>query len=155
MPNALPVPLHRQQSEGDCLPVCAQMVLAYWELPGDRQDLITQLGADPDVGTPGSRVLRLQSSTLSVAYQRADERDLRHWISQRVPVIMLVDTAQLPYWSRRCAHAVVLVGLEGDAAYVNDPAFEAAPLAVALADLLLASDNMGNLVAVIAPIASL
>jgi hypothetical protein len=101
MPNALPVPLHRQ-SEGDCLPVCVQMVLAYRGLPGDRQDLITQLGTDPDVGTPASRVLRLQSSTLSATYQRADEHELCPWISQRVPVIMLVDTAQLPYWSRRC-----------------------------------------------------
>ena len=74
MPNALPVPLHRQQSEGDCLPVCVQRVLAYWRLPGDRQDLITQLGADPDVGTPASRVLAWLAFrvALTLLIQRGD-----------------------------------------------------------------------------------
>lgn len=152
MPNSsLPVPLYRQQSEGDCLPTCVQMVLAYWGQFVSRDSLMRQFATDPNVGTPGSRVLRLQSAAWSVIYRRADENDLRRWMAQRIPAILLVSTSELPYWSRRCAHAVVLVGLEGSAAYVNDPAFETAPISVALGNLLLASDTMDNLAAVIAP----
>jgi ABC-type bacteriocin/lantibiotic exporter with double-glycine peptidase domain len=151
MPATLPVPLHRQQSEGDCLPVCIEMVLGYWGLPVSYQDLTRQLGTDPNVGTPASRALRLQSSTLSVEYSQADEAKLRDYLAQHVPVVMLVDTAELPYWSRRAAHSVVLVGVEGSMAYVNDPAFDIAPLSVNLGDLLLASDAMSNLVIIIMP----
>ena len=151
MPATLPVPLRRQQSEGDCLPVCIQMVLDYWGPPVSYQDLIRQLGTDLDVGTPASRALRLQSSALSVEYSQADEAKLRGYLAQRVPVVMLVDTAELPYWSRRAAHAIVLVGVEGPMAYVNDPACEIAPLSVVLGDLLLASDAMSDLVITIMP----
>jgi ABC-type bacteriocin/lantibiotic exporter with double-glycine peptidase domain len=150
MPDNLPVPLHRQQSEGDCLPVCVQMVLDYWGQPADRDDLIAQLGTDPDVGTPGSRVRQLRLRGLTVIYRPVTELDLQQWLAQRIPVILLVDTAQLPYWSRRAAHAVVLVGLDGSTAYVNDPAFAISPLALSFNDLLLASDAMGNLAAVVA-----
>ncbi len=153
MPANLAVPLYRQQSESDCLPVCVQMVQAYWGRPASRAALIKQLGTEPALGTPASRLLRLQSSAWSVQYQRADESDLRRWLAQHIPVILLVDTAELPYWSRRCAHAIVLIGLEGDTAYVNDPAFDAAPIAVPLGDLLLAFDAMNNLAAVITPAA--
>jgi ABC-type bacteriocin/lantibiotic exporter with double-glycine peptidase domain len=127
------------------------MVLDYWGLSVSRQDLLRLLGTDPDMGTPASRVLRLQSPVLSVTYTHADESNLQDWLAQRVPVIVLVDTAELPYWSRRAAHAIVLAGAEGATAYVNDPAFDMAPLSVNLGDLLLASDAMGNLVIIIAP----
>ena len=151
MPATLPVPLRRQQSEGDCLPACVQMMLDYWGLPVSRQDLLRLLGTDPDMGTPASRVLRLQSPVLSVTYTQADESNLQDWLAQRVPVIVLVDTAELPYWSRRTAHAIVLAGVEGSTAYVNDPAFDTAPLSVRLDELLLASDAMSNLVVVMKP----
>lgn len=85
---------------------------------------------------------------LTVTYRPVTELELQQWIAQRIPVILLVDTAQLPYWSRRTAHAVVLVGLDGSTAYVNDPAFATAPLALPFNDLLLASDSLGNLAAV-------
>jgi Peptidase_C39 like family len=86
MPDNLLVPLYRQQSEGDCLPVCVQMVLDYWGQPADRDDLIAQLGADPDVGTPGSRVLQLHLRGLSVTYRPVTELELQQWIAQRIPV---------------------------------------------------------------------
>lgn len=151
MPNNLPVPFHRQRSEGDCLPACLQMVLTYWGLSADRSDLIEQLGTDPQVGTPGSRVLQLRLRDYSVIYRAVTDLELQQWIDQKIPVILLVDTAQLPYWSSRTAHAIVLIGLDGLTAYVNDPAFDTAPLSVPFADLLLASDAMGNLAAVILP----
>lgn len=152
MPDTLPVPLHRQQSESDCLPICVQMVLDYWGHPANRDDLIAQLGTDPAAGTPGSRVLQLRLRGLAVTYGPTTELDWRQRLAQRIPVILLIDTSQLPYWSCHTAHALVLVGLESSIAYVNDPAFDTAPLALPLGDLLLASDIMGNLAAIIAPV---
>ena len=84
------------------------MVLDYWGQPAARDDLIAQLHTDPDVGIPGSRVLQLRVRGLTVTYRPVTELELQQWIAQRIPVILLVDTAQLPYWSRRTAHAVVL-----------------------------------------------
>jgi len=151
MPASLPVPLHRQQSEGDCLPACLQMILDYWGQPASREELSHLLDTDPDVGTPASRALRLQSPRLSVTYIQAEPAALRDWLAQSVPVIVLVDTGELPYWPRRCAHAIVLIGLEGSTAYVNDPAFETAPVSVSFDDLMLASDAMSNMVIVVTP----
>jgi hypothetical protein len=65
--------------------------------------------------------------------------------------VRTIDASDPPYWSHRAAHAIVLVGVEGDSAYINDPAFETAPLPVRIGDLLLASDAMSNLVIVITP----
>ncbi len=151
MPASLPIPLRRQGSEGDCLPACVQLVLDYWGRPTSRESLIAQLGTDPEIGTPASRVLALQFTGLAATYRPAGENHLRNWLARGIPVIVLVDTGELLYWARRAAHALVLVGLEGSTAYVNDPAFDSAPLPLGLGDLLLASDAMGNMVAVIAP----
>jgi hypothetical protein len=63
--------------------------------------------------------LQLRVRGLTVTYRPVTELELQQWIAQRIPVILLVDTAQLPYWSRRTAHAVVLVGLDGSTAYVK------------------------------------
>lgn len=151
MPNNLPVPLQRQQSDGDCLPVCVEMVLAYWGKPVARETLIRLFDTDPAVGTPAGRALRLQTLGWHVLFQRATETDLRQWLGQAIPVIVLVDTQELPYWSRRSAHAVVLIGSANESVSLNDPAFDTAPLTATWGDLLLASDAMDNLVIVITP----
>jgi len=151
MPNTLPVPLLPQQNDGDCLPTCVEMITAYWGKHIARQDLIELFDTDPAVGTPAGRVLRLQTMGWAVVLQPASENDFRQWLAQQIPVILLVDTGELPYWSRRCAHAVVLVSIAQDTTIVNDPAFAAAPISVSLGDLLLASDAMDNLALAITP----
>ncbi len=87
------------------------MVLDYWGQPTSRDDLIAQLRTDPDVGTPGSRILQLRLRGLAVTYRPVTELDLQQWLAQRIPVILLVDIGQLPCWSRRAAHAIVLKNL--------------------------------------------
>ncbi len=63
----------------------------------------------------------------------------------------LVHTAELPYWSRPCAHAVVAVGMDETWVWVNDPAFEQAPIRVSTGDFALACDAMDNYIAVFQP----
>jgi ABC-type bacteriocin/lantibiotic exporter with double-glycine peptidase domain len=49
-----------------------------------------------------------------------------------------VNTGPLTYWADDTAHALVVVGVEQDVVWVNDPEFEQAPQAVPLDDFLLA-----------------
>lgn len=149
----LSVPHRRQQSEAGCLLACIEMVLAYWGRYCTQAALARLLGCDPYIGTPASRVLRLRSPTLEVSYFRVSLQEVQLWLEQQIPVIALVDTAELPYWSRRCAHAVVVVGIGDTGVWVNDPAFDQAPLYVQRTDFALACDAMDNYVATLRPIA--
>jgi len=148
----LPVPHRRQQSEAGCLPACVEMVLAYAGQTHSQVALSRLLGTDTEIGTPASRVLRLQSPALSVSYLQASLVDIRSWLAEQTPIIALVHTVELPYWSERCAHAVVVVGMDDAGVWVNDPAFDQAPLCVPVGDFALARDAMDNFVAVIRPI---
>jgi ABC-type bacteriocin/lantibiotic exporter with double-glycine peptidase domain len=133
------------------LPACVEMVLAHWGLKRTQAQLAAQLGTDPVVGTPCSRVLRLRLPSFSIAYQQADLDDIRRWLHQNIPVIALVQTSELAYWSRRSAHAVVIVGARETTVWLHDPAFERAPISVPAADFELAHDAMDNRVVLIRP----
>jgi len=147
----LSVPHHRQKSEAGCLPACVAMVLAYWQDPHSQEAISRSLGTDPHVGTPASRVLRLRSRSLSVFYGQASPIEIRQWLEARVPVIALVHTLELPYWSQACAHAVVVIGVDEGSVWVNDPARVQAPVRVPMGDFILACGAMDNYVAVIRP----
>ena len=149
MPTRLPVPHRPQQGEASCLPACVEMVLAYWGIERTQAELAARLGTDPVGGTPCSRVLRLHFPSLSISYLQASLDDIRDWLTRNVPVIALVQTSELPHWSCRSAHAVVVVGLEEATVWINDPVFEHAPISVPIGDFGLACDAMDNRVVVI------
>jgi ABC-type bacteriocin/lantibiotic exporter with double-glycine peptidase domain len=151
MSNTLPVPHRQQLADGYCLPACIQMVLAYWGIEQDQSDLARQLQMVAKAGTPGSHVHLLASATLEVTYRSGELADLRAALDQGVPPIMLVYTGELPYWDQATAHAVVLVGIEGGSAVLNDPGMRQAAAQVPLDDLLLAWDEMANLFALLRP----
>lgn len=151
MPTMLPVPHRSQQSEAGCLPACIEMLLAYWGIERTQAELATQLGTDPVGGTPCSRVLRLHIPSLSILYLQAGLDAVRGWLADGIPVIALVQTLELPYWSRRSAHAVVVVGVEETTVWVLDPAFERAPISVPAGDFELARDAMDSRIVVVRP----
>lgn len=147
----LPVPHRRQESEAGCLPACVEMVLAYWREERSQRALSRQLGTDPAVGTPASQVLRLQSPSLDVSYMQASLTEIREFLRERIPVVAFVSTAELPYWQRPFAHAVVVVGLDETWVWLSDPAWDQAPIQVSIGDFALANDAMDNYIAVIQP----
>jgi hypothetical protein len=53
-----------------------------------------------------------QIPSLSILYLQASLDDVRGWLADHIPVIALVQTLELPYWSRRSAHALVVVGVQ-------------------------------------------
>lgn len=72
--------------------------------------------------------------------QGTDDLDRLHeLLSQALPLIALVNTAELrSYWTTAAFHAVVIVGLDDEYVYVNDPYFADAPILVPRAEFLLA-----------------
>ncbi|MDY7076543.1 MAG: hypothetical protein SXV54_06415 [Chloroflexota bacterium] len=73
---------------------------------------------------------------------------------ERAAIIVSVRTGELPYWEDDVPHAVVVVGIDTATGivYVDDPAFERAPIAVPVGDFMLAWDALGNQCAMIAMI---
>ena len=149
MPNDwLPVPHCKQSRSGACLPACARMVLLHLGLDVSESRLARMLGTRT-FGTPAGNIVRLEELGVQVKFGSLSESTLRHHLHNDIPCIVLVQTESLPYWSDETYHAVVLVGLTEDTAYLNDPDTDAAPQAVPLRAFLLAWAEFDNLAAVI------
>ena len=147
----LDVPHFSQLVDGYCLPACAQIVLTYLGVVCSQEDLAQQMGSRPIIGTPRSRLTRLQSREISVALSvGGDLETMRQNLERQLPVIISIQTAELSYWHGHASrHAVVVVGIEDQDAKVLDPAFPASPVSVPLDELMLAWDEMDNAYAVL------
>lgn len=140
----------RQKSESDCLAACAAMLLAYVGFRIEYQRLLRLLEIS-EIGAPHSRIQRLLAihKDVTLIYKQGTLDELLHFLEDGHPVIIFVDTAELPYWSLETGHAVVVVGYAEGIFYVNDPAFEAAPQSVSSEDLALAWDGYDHFLAVV------
>jgi hypothetical protein len=125
------------------------MVLAYWNIERDQADIAETLGLVPGAGVSGNRIKRISTKKLDVYYGAGELGDLEGVLAQGVPPIVLVYTAELPYWEQATAHAVVLLGMAEQMVYLNDPATAQGNIAVPLGDFELAWMEMANLYAAI------
>jgi hypothetical protein len=126
------------------------MILAYFGREMGEQPLADLLRTRA-IGTPADNVVRLESPGYKVTLGRGIELDLGRFLAARLPVIVFVKTQYLPHWDREDAHALVLVGRDASQGYVNDPAFDSAPHAIPVDNLLLAWSEFDYKYAVIAP----
>lgn len=129
----LPVPHRTQRQQADCLAACAAMVLEYLGRPVDYARLVTLLGIR-DFGAPSPNIRRLANLGLSVVFTQGTLDDL----VTHVRHIVFLRTGELPYWTEDTGHAAVLVGMDSQTVYLNDPAFTNAPQSVSHGDFLLA-----------------
>jgi len=113
------------------------MVLDHLGVSADYDRLLRLLGVQP-YGAPGSRLNNLADLGVYVRYARGTLDELLDYLARGQPCIVLVRTDQLPYWTCATDHAVLVVGFDEQAVYVNDPAFEQAPQCVPRADFELA-----------------
>ena len=120
-----------QLADGFCLPACAQMVLAFYGVQVDQVRLANQMNVIAPMGTSIRNITRIYPSipkSLGVSVGEADdERPLLAALINNCPPILRVMTGDLSYWAITTTHALVLVGIEGAQAFVNDPAFSDAP----------------------------
>jgi ABC-type bacteriocin/lantibiotic exporter with double-glycine peptidase domain len=127
MPKTLLAVSHlRQQAESDCLPVCAQMVLSYLGRSESYEHLARLLGTRW-FGTPSENILRLEQLDVQVTLRELSLAEIEAALIFQQPVIAFVSTADLPYWSTASDHVVVIVGIDEQFVYVNDPFFAEAP----------------------------
>lgn len=150
MANLLRVPFYPQQGDGNCLPACAQMVLAYYGIRRSQRRLAALLSVRPNLGTPASTIQRIQNRTISVEYGSATLTKLTVATQNGLPVIAFIQAVELPHWrGQYFQHAVVVVGVVAGTVYLLDPASASSPEAVSEGDFMLAWDEMDNLCAVV------
>jgi ABC-type bacteriocin/lantibiotic exporter with double-glycine peptidase domain len=125
------------------------MVLEYLGQPMAYDELLRLLDTRP-FGTVTHNVLRLTRLGFSVTYREGTLDELRIQLDQRQPVITLVKTGELPYWSYDTMHSIVLVGYDQSCLYANDPHFAQSPQAIPIGDFDLAWLEMGNRYVIIA-----
>lgn len=145
----LPVNHIPQQRAGECLAACAAMVLEYLSVPADYSALVAQLRLHPRIGGPFRNLRHLESLGVKVLIEQGEINLLRSYLENGLPPIALVDTAQLPYWMERTSHAVVVVGIEDNQIYLNDPAFPDAPKVIPTDEFELAWIDLDQFYALI------
>jgi len=133
----LNVPHLQQAKPAWCLPACLAMVTAYWEHPLYQPDIAQWLDTT-DIGTPSSRVQRLNKRGFDVLYLNGSLAQLKAWIEQNVPCILFIRTGELSYWQLDTPHAVVLAGFSQEEAHLFDPALESGPVAASIDEMMLA-----------------
>lgn len=134
----LDVPYLSQHEPGGCLVACAAMVLAYLEQPALQSDIARQIDAQP-AGVPASNIRRLAAWGLKVQYGQGSLNELSAALSMGNAPVIFLRTSELPYWQEDTPHAVVLIGIDTEAAFLLDPAYESeTPVSVTLGDFLVA-----------------
>ena len=124
--NLLPVPHRKQSHAGACLPASVGMVLEFLGRPMSEADLARRLGTK-SFGTPALNLRRLQRLGLAVIYESVTLATLRAHLEAGNPCLVFVRTGDLPYWDEDTAHVLVAIGIDDEAIYVNDSAFDVAP----------------------------
>ena len=150
--HTLPVSFIRQRYDGDCLVACAAMVLDYIGIQVAYNRLGQLLKMKPGIGTPSSYIQELTHLGVNVLYERGTLNRVQQHLEQGFPVIAFVQTGELPYWRVNTPHAVVVVGLDETQVYLNDPAFNKAPVMVSRGDFDLAWLERDEFYAVISPV---
>jgi ABC-type bacteriocin/lantibiotic exporter with double-glycine peptidase domain len=150
-PVILPVSHFQQREYGECLAACAAMVLGYFGVIVAYNRLLKLLRIELGLGTPAYNIRRLEQFGFTVIYQQGTLAELHEHLTHNHPCIAMVKTEQLPYWTESIDHAVVVVGVDDEAVYLNDPAFSNAPFRVSHGDFGLAWLDRDEFYAAILP----
>jgi predicted double-glycine peptidase len=128
------------------------MALTYLGRPLPYNRLLKTLRVQPGVGAPFSNLQALARLNITVIDEQGTLLDLHRYLANGWPCIVPVKSGEMPYWENiDTNHAVVVVGIEPESVYLNDPAFANAPLQVRLGNFDLAWFEHGEHYAVLAP----
>lgn len=144
----LDVSHYKQRRLADCLPICVQMVADYLGLKLRYEHLVRLLGTR-DSGTAFRNLQRLDQLGVDVTVDYFDLDTVSSYLEKGIPVLAGVHTAELGYWSQSVNHVVVVVGLDPNFVYVNDPSLEKSPKVVPIVEFELAQMGFDYLCGVI------
>lgn len=152
-PIRLSVPIVGQQDAGECLAACVAMVYAYFNIQASYAQLLKALKIEKGLGAPFYQIRSLEDTGISVTYQDDGTlEELYELLAAGWPVIVSVDTRELPYWQNvSTRHVIVVVGMDRNNIYVNDPEFPETPIKTSIGDFDLAWLAQGEQYAVLAP----
>lgn len=123
----LPVkPFQETLHGGYCGPASLKMVLAYYGVDNDEEEVAAKCGRDPDLGTDDNSIKKAaESYGFKVEiYNEASFEDIQHWLDKKVPVIVDWFTrGRSDYDDSEVAdgHYSVVVGLDEQNIYLQDP----------------------------------
>jgi ABC-type bacteriocin/lantibiotic exporter with double-glycine peptidase domain len=137
-PILLPVPHIQQHNSGECLVACAAMLLNYLGISVSYDRLFRLLKVRPLIGTPSSNIREVRKLRVNVIYQQGTLAELYTHLAHNQPCIAFVRSGELPYWTMDTDHAVVVVGIDDQSVYLNDPEFPHSPIQVSQGDFDLA-----------------
>src|SRR5262245_11098177 len=126
----LPVPHIPQRKQGECLAACAAMMLNYLGHSVNYDKLLKLLRVRTDIGAPASIIRQLETLAVTVIYKQGNWEELQAHLENNRPCMTLVKTSELPYWAEESDHAVIVIGLDDELIYLNDPVFPDAPIQV-------------------------
>lgn len=115
-----------QRANSDCLPICGMMALAYLG-QNVSYTRITKILATRSFGTPSDNIQRLSQLGVKVILTKLLPTEIRDYLQEGSPVIAFVSIADLPYWHVDTDHAIVVIGMDEEVVYINDPYFSLAP----------------------------
>jgi len=138
-----------QRQESDCLAACSAMVLDYLHVPYTYSQLLRLLRVQ-SFGAWFRNIQSLESLGLFVSIGYGNVETLETYLDTGLPIIAYVDTEFLTsYWRESTNHALVIIGIEDERIYLNDPFFPTAPQVIALNEFLPAWIEQKQLYAVI------
>ena len=147
---SLSVPHCKQELPSSCVAACVRMVLAHYGRTCSEDELRQHLGSGPH-GTRARNLFLLESLGFDVDLETSTLPQLGAALASGLPPIVFLDTSHLDYWTIRCDHVAVLVGLDLTAALLNDPYFDTAPRQTTLSGFLSAWAANEHLAAFIRP----
>ncbi len=113
------------------------MVLDYLGVQIDYGRLLKLLRIEP-FGASAYNLHYLSSLGVTANIDIRDMTLLRQFVQTGSPLVALVRTGELSYWSQETDHVVVVIGFEGEEIFVNDPAFAQSPIRVPTLEFELA-----------------
>lgn len=148
--SLLNVPHQTQIEDSWCLPACAAMICAYWQRPKYQGDVARWLQTT-EIGTPARNISRLKDYGFDVTCLEGSLQFLIESLQRGIPCILFLRTGELSYWEIDTAHAVVIIGIDAQEVYLNDPVFEDAPKVIPVDELMLAWSSFDYVVATLTP----
>ena len=126
------------------------MILDYLHIPVNYPKLQRLLNVR-SFGAFFSDIENLHTLGVSVTVAEGELATVQEYLESGLPVIAAVKTAYLPsYWTEATGHALVIIAIEDELVYVNDPALSTAPQSIHINEFMAAWGEKDFLCAVIA-----
>lgn len=116
----------RQRQQADCLAACAKMALMHLGIHV-RYPRLLRLLQVKSFGASFYNLQALDQIGAAVTISEGDMTILESYLAQALPVLASVDTQDLSYWDSVERHVILVIGIDADKVYANDPAFGHAP----------------------------